>query len=48
MANHSTVFDDILSVLLEEHLRKTSSRMEKQVKEQEISISCREWCSIWL
>jgi len=40
MANHRTVFDDISSVLLEENLRKASSRMEKQVKEQEIS--CRE------
>ena len=46
MVNHRTVFDDISSVLLEENLRKASSRMEKQVKEQKIS--CREWCSICL
>jgi len=33
-ANHKAVFDDISPVLLEDHLRKTGSRLAKQVKER--------------
>ena len=33
-ANHKAAFDDISPVLLEEHLRKTGSRLAKQVKER--------------
>lgn len=33
-ANHKAVFDDISPVLLEDHLRKTGSKLAKQVKER--------------
>lgn len=33
-ANHKAAFDDISPVLLEDHLRKTGSRLAKQVKER--------------
>ncbi len=33
-ANHKATFDDISPVLLEDHLRKTGSRLAKQVKER--------------
>ena len=32
--NHKAVFDDISPVLLEDHLRKTGSKLAKQVKER--------------
>ena len=33
-ANHKAAFDDNSPVLLEDHLRKTGSRLAKQVKER--------------
>ena len=33
-ANHKAAFDDISPVLLEDHLRKTGSRLAKQIKER--------------
>ena len=33
-ANHKAIFDDISPVLLEDHLRKTGSKLAKQVKER--------------
>ena len=33
-ANHKAAFDDISPVLLEDHLRKTGSKLAKQVKER--------------
>lgn len=35
-ANHKATFDDISPVLLEDHLRKTGSKLAKQVREREI------------
>ncbi len=47
-ANHKATFEDISPVLLEDHLRKTGSKLAKQVRERRVLRKYLMICSCWL